>query len=138
MFKYVGGYLLPLDPSDPLVQGDWGPVGDTNVQFTISHGCPGELPPADDLAATKPANGSFDKTYKWDITKDADKTTVTDEVGKPATINYTVTVHHDAGTAGNGVVTGTIEVLNPNDADVEGVDVTDSFPGRRLRGDGWR
>ena len=92
VFKYVSGYLLPLDPSDALVQGDWSPVGDTNVQLTISHGCPGELPPADNLTATKTAEGSFDKTYAWDITKDADKTTVTDEVGNTATINYTVTV----------------------------------------------
>ena len=129
MFKYVSGYLLPLDPSDALVQGDWSPVGDTNVQLTISHGCPGELPPADDLTASKTAEGSFDKTYAWDITKDADKTTVTDEVGKTATINYTVTVSHDAGTAGNGPVSGTIEVTNPNDADVTGVDVSDSFQG---------
>ena len=88
------------------------------MQLTISHGCPGELPPADDLTATKTAEGSFDKTYAWDITKDADKTTVTDEVGKTATINYTVTVSHDAGTAGNWLVTGAIEVPNPNDADV--------------------
>ena len=129
VFKYVSGYLLPLDPSDALVQGDWSPVGDTNVQLTISHGCPGELPPADDLTASKTAEGSFDKTYAWDITKDADKTTVTDEVGNTATINYTVTVSHDDGTAGNWLVTGGIEVLNPNDADVEDVDVSDAIAG---------
>ena len=129
VFKYVSGYLLPLDPTDALVKGDWSPVEDTNVQLTISHGCPGELPPADAVTATKTAEGSFDRTYAWEISKDVDKTTVTDEVGEKATFNYTVTVEHDAGTDSGWLVAGEISVTNPNDAVVEDVDVSDAIAG---------
>ena len=78
--------------------------------------------------ADKTAVGSFDRTYTWTIDKAVDKTKVTGEVGGTATFNYTVTVQHDAGTDGNGAVSGTIHVTNGNGVDVT-VDVSDSFQG---------
>src|SRR5262249_31432257 len=54
------------------------------------------------------------------------ETKVTDNSGS-ATFNYTVTVTHDSGTDSGWQVNGTIEVLNPNDVDFTGVNVTDSI-----------
>lgn len=83
-----------------------------------------ETPPAKDLVVTKDANGSYDTTYAWNITKSVDKTRVEKAYGD-ATFNYEVQVTHDAGTTSNVKVTGTIEVTNPNAAEVTGVDITD-------------
>ena len=67
-----------------------------------------------DLAVSKTATPSFDRSYAWDIKKSVDKTKV-NQVGGSATFNYTVAVHHDSGTDGNWKVTGTITITNPND-----------------------
>jgi hypothetical protein len=76
------------------------------------------------LQVTKDADGAYDNTYTWSISKSADKTVVK-QVGGSATFNYTVGVTHDGGAISNVTVTGTITVHNPNSADVTGVDVTD-------------
>jgi hypothetical protein len=65
------------------------------------------------LTITKDANGAYDNTYTWSITKDVDKTIVK-QIGGSATFNYTVTVTHDGGTVSNVTVAGTISVFNPN------------------------
>jgi hypothetical protein len=80
------------------------------VQETeIQHGLP--------LTITKDANGAYDNSYIWAISKSVDKTTVK-QVGGSATFNYTVTVSHDGGTVSNVTVNGTITIFNPNeDAD---------------------
>jgi hypothetical protein len=102
----------PVTPSsckyDAFKVGDGGSTGETPLPLQVS----------------KDANGFYDTTYAWDIAKTADKTLVK-QVGGSATFNYTVSVHHDAGTVDNVQVTGTITVFNPNSADVTGVDVTD-------------
>jgi hypothetical protein len=67
-----------------------------------------------DLTVSKTATPSFTRTYAWDIKKDVDKTKVTLNSGQ-ATFNYTVTVHHDAGTDSGWAVKGTITITNPND-----------------------
>jgi hypothetical protein len=85
-----------------------------------------EVPPADALVVTKDANPSFDRTYTWNIGKTSDKTLVK-LIGGSATFNYTVTVSRNAPTDDGYEVAGTISVLNPNDADVDGVDVTDAI-----------
>ena len=76
----------------------------------------GNTPPQPDglpLTVTKSANGSYDNTYAWNITKSVDKTLVK-QVGGSVTFTYTVNVTHDAGTFSNFKVTGTITVTNPN------------------------
>jgi hypothetical protein len=67
-----------------------------------------------DLTVSKTATPSFTRTYAWDIKKDVDKTKVTLNGGQ-ATFNYTVTVHHDAGTDSGWAVKGQITITNPND-----------------------
>jgi hypothetical protein len=129
-WKFVSGYLLPLDPDDLLVKADWSPEDLAGNQvLTISHGCSGETA-ADSLTASKTANGSYDRTYDWTIQKDvADPTKVTGQVGGTATFNYTVTVTQAGSTDGNWLVKGKITVTNPNAADVKDVDVSDAIDG---------
>jgi hypothetical protein len=83
-------------------------------------------PPAADLVVTKNANPAFDRSFTWTITKDVDQTHV-DALYGTATFNYTVVVTKSAATDSNWAVTGTIEVFNPNDDPVLGVDVTDDI-----------
>jgi hypothetical protein len=89
-----------------------------------------ETPPAAAPTVTKDADGSYDTSYIWGITKDVDKTRV-EQVGGNATFNYTVNVTHDAGTSSGFEVSGTISVFNPNvdqgqaTLPVGGVDVAD-------------
>jgi hypothetical protein len=73
----------------------------------------GSVPQASTLAVTKDAAGAYDNTFTWGITKDVDKTKVT-QVGGSAMFNYTVKVTHDAGTISGVTVSGTISVFNTN------------------------
>jgi hypothetical protein len=77
-------------------------------------------------AISKTGSGAYDRTFKWDIAKAADKTSF-EKVSGSVTVNYTVTVHHDAGTISNVKVTGDITVTNPNlddDNNVVDLDIT--------------
>jgi hypothetical protein len=93
-------------------------------QGEVVHGLP--------LTISKDANGANDKTYAWQISKNVDKTKVTQASGN-VTFNYTVGVTHNAGTVSNVGVTGTISVFNPNvdgsnaTVPVSGVTVTDKL-----------
>jgi hypothetical protein len=84
------------------------------------------------LTITKDAIGAYTNTFAWTITKDVDKTTVT-QAGGSATFNYTVKVSHDAGAISGIQVSGTITVFNPNvdsnndPVEVSGVGVTDTL-----------
>jgi hypothetical protein len=89
----------PVDPSD--CKYDAFKIQETEVQ----HGLP--------LTITKDANGSNDRKFTWNISKDVDKTLVK-QIGGNVTFNYTVKVSYDAGTVSNVKVTGTISVFNPN------------------------
>jgi len=73
-------------------------------------------PDAQNPTVTKDAEGAFDKTYEWNIAKSADKTQV-EQVGGTVQITYTVHVTHTAGSVSNVVVTGGIQVFNPNTDD---------------------
>lgn len=86
----------------------------------------GEVTTPEDLLVTKSAFPSFTRSYEWTIDKEVDKTSVTLEGSGSAVFNYTVEVRHDGGTDGNWKVVGVITVVNPNDDDVTGVDVTDA------------
>ncbi len=84
------------------------------------------------LSVSKGASGSYDKSYTWQISKDADQTSVT-QAGGNVTFNYEVKVSHDSGSVGNIHVTGSIKVSNPNvdsannTVAVSGVNVTDAL-----------
>jgi hypothetical protein len=86
----------------------------------------GTTPPASGLTPLKDADGTYDTTWAWGISKDVDKTRV-EQIGGTATFNYTVNVTHDAGADSSVKVSGTITVFNPNLADVTGVNVTDTL-----------
>lgn len=83
-----------------------------------------ETPPGKPLTVTKDASGTYDTSYDWSVRKDVDKTVVK-QVGGNVTFTYTVTATRNAGTNSNPSVTGTIQVFNPNEAPVAGVDVAD-------------
>src|SRR4051794_5148303 len=76
------------------------------------------------LTIVKDANGAYDNTFGWTITKSVDKTTVK-QIGGSTTFNYAVTAGHDSGSISNVTVAGTITVFNPNHGAVDGVEVTD-------------
>jgi hypothetical protein len=71
----------------------------------VEHGLP--------LTTSKDADGGYDKTFAWTISKEADKTTV-QQAGGNVTFTYTVKVTHDGGTVSGINVSGTISVFNPN------------------------
>lgn len=77
-------------------------------------------------SVSKTAAGAYDNTFAWTIQKEVDKTTVS-LPGGTATFNYTVTVGHDAGTASNVTVSGTITVNNPNAGAMQISGVTDAL-----------
>jgi hypothetical protein len=79
-----------------------------------------------DLTVSKDSAPTFTRTYKWDITKDVDQTSVTINNGDSATFNYTVTVSHDSGTDSLWKLTGTITVTNPNDFEAITFDLADA------------
>lgn len=94
--------------------------------FKVRSGTPPTDQKADPLTILKDAEGTYDRTYAWTITKGVDKTLVK-QVGGSATFDYTVTVGHDTGTDSNFAVAGTITVFNPNEGTVTGVTVTDQL-----------
>lgn len=82
---------------------------------------------ASDLSVTKDAAGAYTTTWKWGVTKSANKTTVRQN-GGTVTVTYTINVTHDNG-ANTGIgVSGAIHVKNPNPTDsVSDVNVTDEL-----------
>ncbi len=82
-------------------------------------------PPATPLIVTKDANPSFKRTFKWDISKAVDRNRINTPSGTSATFNYTIGVTKDTGTDSDWEITGTIQVFNPNDGAVTGVNVSD-------------
>ncbi len=72
----------------------------------------------------KTAGGTYDRTYLWEITKEADQTSVETD-GTSAEVNYTVTAKPAGYTDGGWTMNGTITVSNPNDFKSMTVDITD-------------
>jgi hypothetical protein len=118
-----GVYIMAVCYLGP--EGTSYPVEPRNCKydaFKVNESVP--TPTASDLVPTKNADASWTRTFKWNISKDVDKTEI-DQSGTSATFNYTIDVSHDSGTDAWGV-SGTISVLNANDDQVTGVDVTDA------------
>jgi hypothetical protein len=111
---------------------DGYPVNPSDCKYDAFKVQEEEVQPGLPLTITKDANGAYDNSYTWTITKDVDKTIVK-QIGGSATFNYTVKVTHDGGNISGVTVTGTISVFNPNVDDqnntvpVSGVDVTDQL-----------
>jgi len=83
---------------------------------------------AEPPTVSKDADGTYDDTFYWRITKDVDKTIVK-QFGGTATFNYTVSVSHGDSQISNVKVTGTITVSNPNSADVTLDSIADELDG---------
>ena len=73
----------------------------------------------------KTAGGTYDRTYLWQITKEADQTSVETDGENGAEVNYTVTVTPDGYSDDGWTMNGTITVSNPNDFKSMTVDITD-------------
>lgn len=85
-----------------------------------------KIPPAEPLAVSKNASGSYTTTYTWDVDKSVAAGQEHLEQSEPtATVTYQIDVTHDGGTVSNVTVNGDIQVTNPNAADVTGVAVSD-------------
>jgi hypothetical protein len=84
---------------------------------------------AKDLAVTKTASGTFDRTYRWLIDKSVDDTRIEIAQGGTATFNYTVKSTPDGYTDSGWAMGGKITVSNPNDWEAITVDVSDAFAG---------
>lgn len=116
-----GVYILAICS---LAQGY--PVSANDCKYDAFKVKPASTPPPQDLVVTKDATPSFERSYDWSILKSVDKTKV-DQIGGSVTFNYTVSVAHSAAHDSGWQVSGTILVLNPNDNDFNGVNVTDQI-----------
>ena len=136
-FGFPGAWQIVTPYIDPgtITRGDGGSAyasftvnstGTGKWVLTISHGCAGTAA-AQPLTASKTAAGDYTTTYKWDIHKAVDQTKINIAPDGTAKFNYTVTVHHDAGTDSNVGVSGDITVANPNGADVKLSGATDQL-----------
>ncbi len=82
-----------------------------------------------DLTVSKTAAATFDRTYLWDISKAADKTSVTIMIGESWTFHYTVGVWQTGIVDSNWAMSGKITVANPNDWEDITADITDVYGG---------
>jgi Fe-S cluster assembly iron-binding protein IscA len=114
----VAGTCTDYNNTATFTTNDTKTTGSDNQKVTVCK--------ALDLTVSKTATPTFTTKYKWQITKDVDKTSVTINNGDSATFTYTVSVSHDAGTDSNWATTGTITVANPNDFEDIVVDLTDA------------
>jgi hypothetical protein len=101
-------------------------TGNGSWNLVISHGCAGP-PAASPPTVTKDAAGAFRTTFVWDIHKSVDKTQINAPPGQPATFTYTVVVTHDSGTNSHVVVSGHIDVKNPDSAAINTSNVVDGL-----------
>jgi hypothetical protein len=102
------------------------PAAANDCKYDAFKVTPTTAPSPQDLVVTKDANPSFQRAYTWNIQKAVDKTKV-EQIGGTATFNYTVTATHSDAHDSQWQVTGTIQVLNPNDTDFSGVTVADAI-----------
>lgn len=65
-----------------------------------------------ELEVSKDANTSLTREFDWSITKSADQSDVTLEIGQSIMVNYTITVDQTSSDSGFAV-TGTVTVHNP-------------------------
>src|SRR5205085_5219625 len=108
-----GGVItLTVSPNDSVHVPDFG-------NTCVSQACGGT-----GLTVTKTANPSFNRIYKWNISKSVDQTQI--NTSGSATFNYTVSVTHDSGTDSGWQATGTIKVSNSTPVTISGILVSDA------------
>ena len=96
-------------------------------------GCEGDCgpPPAPDLTGSKTAVPEFTREFNWTIGKSVDACAVVNNVGgcnitgSSKTLNYTVSVSHDAGSDSGWKVKGNVTVTNNATGNASGLTVTD-------------
>ena len=101
-FQGVAGTCTDYDNTASLSNGD-----SDSESVTV---CVGK-----DLTVEKTAEGSYNRTYLWDISKNADETKVSVAEGGSYTFKYIVDVNQTGITDAGWTVTGTITISNPND-----------------------
>jgi hypothetical protein len=98
----AGVITLTLYAGDSSTAPDFG-----NSNPFCQEGCtPGGI------VATATAFASLVRTFDWTIVKSADRTRI-NSAAPSATVNYTVTMSHDAGTDSDWSVAGTSRIANP-------------------------
>jgi hypothetical protein len=114
-----GVYILAICHADNLT-----PSGCKYDAFKVE----GDNPPegGTDLVATKTAVPSFTRSYTWTSAKSTTTPYLTSS-GNTVTAQYSATITKSAASDSNFVVSGTVDVFNPNDDGVSGVAVTDSI-----------
>jgi hypothetical protein len=104
-------------------------TGSGSWNLNISHGCSGG---GRQIVAgptvSKDANGTFDDTFTWDVTKSANTDTVYSAGGgESGKVTYTVSVHHGESADSNYQVGGTIDVNNSADGNITLDSITDEI-----------
>jgi hypothetical protein len=102
--------------------------------FKVLAGCTDNCgpPPAPDLTGSKTAAPSFTREFNWTILKSVDACAVVNNVGgcnitgSAKTLNYTVSVSHNAGSDSGWTVSGNITVTDPAAGDASSVTVSDA------------
>jgi hypothetical protein len=107
------------EPGSELIETCWVVPGEIEEEE--------EIPPAEDLTASKSAVPSLKRLYEWEIEKEVDATRAEISEGK-ATFNYTVTVTETGHTDSGWLVSGEVKVDNSkNSGAVNGVEVEDAI-----------
>jgi hypothetical protein len=120
-----GVYILAICYIGP--NGDGYPVKPRDCKYDAFKVKAGDTtPPAADLLVDKDATPQFKRKFTWAIDKSVDKTLVR-QIGGTATFNYTVKANPASSTDKDWKVTGTIDVFNPNNFAVPGVNITDQI-----------
>jgi uncharacterized repeat protein (TIGR01451 family) len=114
------GLTTPVNPENGK------PYGISHVDFCLD---PKDDVGVDDLQVTKTTQTAWEKVYTWDVEKSVDKPQLVLPAGGSGNVNWTVQVTQTGSTARNAVVSGTINVQNPNDVAVTGVAVSDALAG---------
>lgn len=109
-----GGVItLTVHPGDVVAAPSFG-----NTNPFCQEGCV-----AGGNILTAKAYPSLSRTFDWTIAKDADQSRIV-TASTQATVNYTVTVTHDAGTDSDWTLTGDMTVANPGGNAITNMTIT--------------
>ena len=116
----TAGTCTPIDNTASVTPNTTGPTVDSNkVTVTLCVGA--------DLQVTKSANPAFKRTYNWSISKSVDQNQINTALTS-GTFNYSVLATQTGLTDSDWVVTGLIQLTNPNDwEDISATTVSDAI-----------
>ena len=118
--KGTAGTCKDFDNTATFTTNDTGTTGSSKKTVTLCVGA--------DLTVSKTATPSFTRTYKWQISKNVNKTKV-EQSGGTYTFNYEVDVSETGFDDSAWQVSGTITVKNPNDFEAIDATVSDAVSG---------